>query len=80
MVSGVYLNGVLDMSEAADKGFVTSTEKDGNTTVTIKADFFNSGVSGAVTSTDLEITLVGVTGVKDAADLFVDVTDGTAGA
>lgn len=80
MVSGVYLNGVLDMSEAADKGFVTSTEKDGNTTVTIKADFFNSGVPGAVTSTDLEITLVGVTGVKDAADLFVDVTDGTAGA
>lgn len=80
MVSGVYLNGVLDMSEAADKGFVTSTEKDGNTTVTIKADFFNSGVLGAVTSTDLEITLVGVTGVKDAADLFVDVTDGTAGA
>lgn len=80
MVSGVYLNCVLDMSEAADKGFVTSTEKDGNTTVTIKADFFNSGVPGAVTSTDLEITLVGVTGVKDAADLFVDVTDGTAGA
>lgn len=80
MVSGVYLNGVLDMSEAADKGFVTSTEKDGNTTVTIKADFFNSGVPDAVTSTDLEITLVGVTGVKDAADLFVDVTDGTAGA
>lgn len=80
MVSGVYLNGVLDMSEAADKGFVASTEKDGNTTVTIKADFFNSGVPGAVTSTDLEITLVGVTGVKDAADLFVDVTDGTAGA
>lgn len=80
MVSGVYLNGVLDMSEAADKGFVTSTEKDGNTTVTIKADFFNSGVPSAVTSTDLEITLVGVTGVKDAADLFVDVTDGTAGA
>ena len=80
MVSGVYLNGVLDMSEAADKVFVTSTEKDGNTTVTIKADFFNSGVSGAVDSTDLEITLVGVTGVKDAADLFVDVTDGTAGA
>lgn len=80
MVSGVYLNGVLDMSEAADKGFVTSTEKDGNTTVTIKADFFNSGVPNAVTSTDLEITLVGVTGVKDAADLFVDVTDGTAGA
>lgn len=80
MVSGVYLNGVLDMSEAADKGFVTSTEKDGNTTVTIKAEFFNSGVPGAVTSTDLEITLVGVTGVKDAADLFVDVTDGTAGA
>lgn len=80
LMSGVYLNGVLDMSEAADKGFVTSTEKDGNTTVTIKADFFNSGVPGAVTSTDLEITLVGVTGVKDAADLFVDVTDGTAGA
>lgn len=80
MVSGVYLNGVLDMSEAVDKGFVTPTEKDGNTTVTIKADFFNSGVPGAVTSTDLEITLVGVTGVKDAADLFVDVTDGTAGA
>lgn len=80
MVSGVYLNGVLDMSEAADKGFVTLTEKDGNTTVTINADFFNSGVPGAVTSTDLEITLVGVTGVKDAADLFVDVTDGTAGA
>lgn len=80
MVSGVYLNGVLDMSEVADRGFVTSVEKDGNTTVTIKADFFNSGVPGAVTSTDLEITLVGVTGVKDAADLFVDVTDGTAGA
>lgn len=76
MVSGVYLNGVLDMSEAADKGFVTLTEKDGNTTVTIDADFFNSGVPGAVTSTDLEITLVGVTGVKDAADLFVDVPAG----
>ncbi|MGF0000004.1 hypothetical protein [Desulfovibrio sp. SGI.133] len=59
MVSGVYLNGVLDMSEAADQGFVTLTEKDGNTTVTIDADFFNSGVPGAVTSTDLEITLVG---------------------
>mgnify|MGYP004634322217 FL=1 len=73
MVSGVYLNGVLNMSEAADKGFVTLTEKDGNTTVTIDADFFNSGVPSAVTSTDLEITLVGVTGVKDAADLFVDV-------
>lgn len=80
MVSGVYLNGVLDMSEETDKGFVTLTEKDGNTTVTIKADFFNSGVAGAVSSTDLNITLVGVTGVEDAANLFVDVTDGTAGA
>lgn len=80
MVSGVYLNGVLDMSEETDKGFVTLTEKDGNTTVTIKADFFNSGVAGAVSSTDLNITLVGVTDVEDAANLFVDVTDGTAGA
>lgn len=80
MVSGVYLNGVLDMSEETDKGFVTLTEKDGNTTVTIKADFFNSGVAGAVSSTDLNITLVGVTGVEDATNLFVDVTDGTAGA
>lgn len=76
MVAGAHLNRVLDMSEAADKGFVTLTEKDGNTTVTIDADFFNSGVPGAVTSTDLEITLVGVTGVKDAADLFVDVPAG----
>lgn len=80
MVSGMYLNGVLDMSEETDKGFVTLTEKDGNTTVTIKADFFNSGVAGAVSSTDLNITLVGVTGVEDATNLFVDVTDGTAGA
>lgn len=80
MVSGVYLNGVLDMSEETDKGFVTLTEKDGNTTVTIKADFFNSGVAGDVSSTDLNITLVGVTGVEDATNLFVDVTDGTAGA
>ena len=80
MVSGVYLNGVLDMSEETDKGFVTLMEKDGNTTVTIKADFFNSGVAGAVSSTDLNITLVGVTDVEDAANLFVDVTDGTAGA
>ena len=80
MVSGVYLNGVLDMSEETDKGFVTLTEKDGNTTVTIKADFFNSGVADAVSSTDLNITLVGVTGVEDATNLFVDVTDGTAGA
>lgn len=78
MVAGAHLNGVLDMSEAADKGFVTPTEQDGNTIVTIDAKFFENGVSGQVRSADLEITLVGVTGVKDAADLFVDVTDGTA--
>ena len=51
-------------------------KKDGNTIVTIDADFFNSGVPGAVTSTDFKITLVGVTGVKDDADLFVDVPAG----
>ncbi|WP_303878330.1 hypothetical protein [Desulfovibrio piger] len=84
MVVGAHLNGVLDMSEAADKGFVTFTEKDGNTTVTIDAKFFENGIpsgsEGAVASTDLEITLVGVTGVtnENLADLFVDVTDGTA--
>lgn len=78
MVAGAHLNGVLDMSEAADKGFVTLTEQDGNTIVTIDAKFFENGVSDQVSSADLEITLVGVTGVKDAADLFVDVTDGTA--
>ena len=78
MVAGAHLNGVLDMSEAADKGFVTLTEQDGDTIVTIDAKFFENGVSGQVSSADLEITLVGVTGVKDAADLFVDVTDGTA--
>lgn len=74
MVAGVYLNGLLDMKE--DSSFVDVQEKDGNTIVTIKADFFASGVSGAVTSSDLEITLMGVTGVADdaaaEASLFVD--------
>lgn len=74
MVSGVYLQGLLDMNE--DSSFVDVQEKDGNTIVTIDADFFNSGVPGAVTSTDFKITLVGVTGVKDDADLFVDVPAG----
>ena len=79
MVAGVYLQGLLDMKE--DSGFVDVKEDGDNTIVTIKADFFNSGVAGAVSSTDLNITLVGVTGVEDAAaNLFVDVTDGTAGA
>lgn len=70
----VYLNGLLDMKE--DSSFVDVQEEDGNTIVTIKADFFVSGVSGAVTSSDLEITLMGVTGVADdaaaEASLFVD--------
>lgn len=74
MVAGVYLNGLLDMKE--DSSFVDVQEKDGNTIVTIKADFFVSGVSDAVTSSDLEITLMGVTGVADdaaaEASLFVD--------
>lgn len=74
MVAGVYLNGLLDMKE--DSSFVDVQEEDGNTIVTIKADFFVSGVSGAVTSSDLEITLMGVTGVADdaaaEASLFVD--------
>lgn len=78
MVAGVYLQGLLDMKE--DSGFVDVKEDGDNTIVTIKADFFNSGVAGAVSSTDLNITLVGVTGVEDATNLFVDVTDGTAGA
>ena len=78
MVAGVYLQGLLDMKE--DSGFVDVKEDGDNTIVTIKADFFNSVVAGAVSSTDLNITLVGVTGVEDAANLFVDVTDGTAGA
>lgn len=78
MVAGVYLQGLLDMKE--DSGFVDVKEDGDNTIVTIKADFFNSGVAGAVSSTDLNITLVGVTGVGDATNLFVDVTDGTAGA
>lgn len=74
MVAGVYLNGLLDMKE--DSSFVDVQEEDGNTIVIIKADFFVSGVSGAVTSSDLEITLMGVTGVADdaaaEASLFVD--------
>ena len=74
MVAGVYLNGLLDMKE--DSSFVDVQEKDGNTIVTIKADFFVSGFFGAVTSSDLEITLMGVTGVADdaaaEASLFVD--------
>lgn len=78
MVAGVYLQGLLDMKE--DSSFVDVKEDGDNTIVTIKADFFNSGVAGAVKSTDLNITLVGVTGVEDDANLFVDVTDGTAGA
>lgn len=78
MVAGVYLQGLLDMKE--DSSFVDVKEDGDNTIVTIKADFFNSGVAGAVNSTDLNITLVGVTGVEDDANLFVDVTDGTAGA
>lgn len=87
MVVGAHLNRGLDMSKAADKAFVDFNEDDdGNTTVTIKAEFFKNGNSPdseeLVDSTDLIITLVGVTGVTDEnlADLFVDVTDGTAGA